>query len=165
MADYEIEINVPTQSLVLRDLATGENVVEVEVSTAANGVGEKYGSEQTPRGRHIICARIGETQPLNSVLVGRRPTGEIYTEGLRKLHPQRDWILTRILWLKGCEKGKNKMGNVDTMRRYIYIHGAPDDIKMGTPGSRGCIRMRNEDIVKLFDLVQVGTPVNITGEF
>lgn len=165
MANYEIEINIPTQSLVLRNQDTGENIFEVEVSTAANGVGEKNGSEQTPRGRHTISAKIGEAQPVNSVLVGRRPTGEIYTKGLRKLHPQRDWILTRILWLKGCEKGKNRMGDVDTMRRYIYIHGAPDDIEMGAPGSRGCIRMRNEDILKLFDLVQVGTPVNITGEF
>lgn len=164
MADYEIEISVPTQSLVLRNRGTGKNVIEVKVSTAANGVGEKNGSEQTPRGRHTICAKIGEELPVNSVLVGRRSTGEIYTEGLRKLHPQRDWILTRILWLKGCEKGKNRLGNVDTMRRYIYIHGTPDEIQMGVPGSRGCIRMRNEDIVKLFDLVQVGTPVNITGE-
>lgn len=165
MADYEIEINVPTQSLVLRDRETGENVVEMDVSTAANGVGEKSGSEQTPRGRHAICTKIGEALPVNSVLVGRRPTGEIYTEGLRKLYPQRDWILTRILWLKGCEKGKNRLGNVDTMRRYIYIHGTPDETQMGVPGSRGCIRMRNEDIVKLFDLVNVGTAVNITGEF
>ncbi|MFV1998357.1 MAG: L,D-transpeptidase family protein [Acidiferrobacterales bacterium] len=164
MVDCEIEIDVPTQTLVLRDRNTGENVITVKVSTAANGTGEKIGSEKTPRGRHVVCARIGEAQPVNSVLVGRRPTGEIYTAGLRKVHPQRDWILTRILWLKGCEKGRNRMGNVDTMRRYIYIHGAPDDIRMGAPGSRGCIRMRNEDIVRLFDLVQVGTPVVITGE-
>jgi hypothetical protein len=163
MANYEIEIDVPTQSLVLRDETTGENLLELAVSTATNGVGEKLGSECTPRGRHIICARIGDTQPVNSVFVGRRPTGELCTEGLRKLHPQRDWILTRILWLKGCEKGKNRMGNVDTMRRFIYIHGSPDDVEMGVPDSRGCIRMRNDDIVRLFDLVEVGTPVNIIG--
>lgn len=164
MPDYEIEIHVPTQSLVLRDEATGENVLEVAVSTATNGVGEETGSEQTPRGKHIVCAKIGEREPVNSVFVGRRPTGELYTEGLRKLHPQRDWILTRILWLKGCDKGKNRMGNVDTMHRYIYIHGTPDNVAMGTPGSRGCIRMHNEDIVRLFDLVEVGTPVNVIGE-
>jgi len=164
MVDYEIEIDVPTQYLVMRNRDTGKNVIEVKVSTAANGVGEKYGSEQTPRGRHVICARIGDAQPINSVLVGRRPTGEMYTAELRALYPQRDWILTRILWLKGCEKGKNRMGDVDTMRRYIYIHGAPDDIEMGTPGSRGCVRMRNDDIVKLFELVRAGTPVNIRGE-
>ncbi|MEE8387365.1 MAG: L,D-transpeptidase [Acidiferrobacterales bacterium] len=164
MANYEIEIDVPTQSLILRDKTTGKNIIEVGVSTAANGVGEENGSETTPRGKHTICARIGDGQPVNAVFVGRRPTGERYTEGMRKLHPQRDWILTRILWLKGCEKGKNRMGAVDTMRRYIYIHGAPDDVAMGVPGSHGCIRMRNEDIVRLFDLVEVGTPVNITGE-
>lgn len=164
MANYEIEIDVPSQSLILRDKTTGKNIIEVAVSTAANGVGEENGSEHTPRGKHIICARIGEGQPINAVFAARRPTGERYTEGLRKLHPQRDWILTRILWLKGCEKGKNRMGSVDTMRRYIYIHGAPDDVAMGVPGSHGCIRMRNEDIVRLFDLVEIGTPVNITGE-
>ncbi len=164
MANYEIEIDVPSQSLILRDKTTGKNIIEVAVSTAANGVGEENGSEHTPRGNHIIGARIGEGQPINAVFAGRRPTGERYTEGLRKLHPQRDWILTRILWLKGCEKGKNRMGSVDTMRRYIYIHGAPDDVAMGMPGSHGCIRMRNEDIVRLFDLVETGTPVNITGE-
>ncbi len=164
MANYEIEIDVPTQSLILRDKTTGKNIIEVAVSTAANGVGEEADSGHTPRGRHIICARIGDGQPVNAVFVGRRPTGERYTEGMRKLHPQRDWILTRILWLKGCEKDKNRMGAVDTMRRYIYIHGAPDDVAMGVPGSHGCIRMRNEDIVHLFDMVEVGTPVNITGE-
>lgn len=164
MTSFEIEIHVPTQSLVLQDMVTSEKLLEVAVSTAANGVGEENGSEQTPRGKHIICARIGYGEVVNSVFVGRRPTGELYTEGLRKLHPQRDWILTRILWLKGCDKGKNRMGNVDTMRRYIYIHGTPDSVVMGAPGSRGCIRMRNEDIVRLFDLVDVGTPVNIIGE-
>ncbi len=164
MAGYEIEIDVPTQSLVLRDEATGKNIFEVAISTATNGVGEEVGSECTPRGRHIICARIGDAEPVNSVFVGRRLTGELYTEELLKLHPGRDWILTRILWLKGCDKGKNRMGDVDTMRRYIYIHGTPDEFEMGMPGSRGCIRMRNEDIVRLFDLVDIGTPVNIIGE-
>jgi len=150
MANYKIEIDVSKQSLLLRHETSGETVFEAVISTATNGVGEKL-------------ARIGDAQPVNSVFVGRRPTGEIYTEGLRTLHPQRDWILTRILWLKGCEKGKNRMGDVDTMRRYIYIHGTPDDVEMGVPGSRGCIRMHNEDIVRLFDLVEIGTLVNITG--
>ena len=129
MTTYEIEIDVSMQSLLLRHETSGEIAFEAAISTATNGVGEKFGSEQTPRGRHIVCARIGDAQPVNSVFVGRRPTGEIYTEGLRTLHPQRDWILTRILWLKGCEKGKNRMGDVDTMRRYIYIHGTPDDVR------------------------------------
>ncbi|MGH8754873.1 MAG: L,D-transpeptidase family protein, partial [Burkholderiales bacterium] len=71
------------------------------------------------------------------------------------------WILTRILWLSGCEIGFNRLGNVDTMRRYIYIHGSPDTVKMGKPGSIGCIRMRNQDLLEIFDKVTVGTPVEI----
>lgn len=164
MAKYEIQISAPAQSLALIDLSTGKAVLELSISTAVNGVGERNGSEQTPRGLHIIAAKIGSEEPINSVFVGRRPTGEIYSEALRDQHPQRDWILTRILWLKGCEKGKNRSGDVDTMRRYIYIHGAPDSVEMGTPGSHGCIRVRNKDIVRLFDLVEIYTPVNITGD-
>jgi L,D-transpeptidase YbiS len=161
MSDLEIQIDVSAQTLRVVDTRKASTVFEASVSTASNGVGERNGSECTPRGRHIVCARIGDRQPLNAVFVGRRPTGEIFSEGLHELHPQRDWILTRILWLKGCEKGKNRMGDVDTMRRYIYIHGSPDSVEMGVPGSRGCVRMRNDEIVRLFDMVPVGTPVNI----
>ena len=91
----------------------------------------------------------------------RRPTGEIYTPDLGASYPGRDWILTRILWLSGCELGFNRLGLVDTMRRYIYIHGSPDCINMGKPGSIGCIRMFNTDLLELFDLVDVGTEVSI----
>jgi len=164
MLKNEIIVDVSIQSLELIDKKTKKSIFTADISTAANGVGEEEGSEKTPRGKHVICAKIGDGQPVNSVFVGRRPTGELYTTGLRKLHPQRDWILTRIMWLKGCELGKNRMGKVDTMRRYIYIHGTPDDVEMGVPGSRGCIRMRNEDIVKLFNWVEVGTTVIISGE-
>jgi L,D-transpeptidase YbiS len=161
-ASRHIEIDIPDQRLRLLDEA-GDPLMDVPVSTARNGVGEVYGSEQTPRGRHVICAKIGAGQPINTVFVARRPTGEIYTHGMRQLHPDRDWILTRILWLKGLERGKNRMGNVDTMRRYIYIHGMPDEDPIGVPGSRGCIRVRNADLVRLFDLVSPGTPVEIFG--
>lgn len=160
-AELAIEVDVPGQTLMLRQ---GDQVLlEAGVSTARNGVGERMGSECTPRGRHVICAKIGAGQPANAVFVGRRPTGEIYRPGLRELYPERDWILTRILWLKGCERGYNRLGEVDTMRRYIYIHGAPDEVPMGVPGSRGCVRMNNADLLRLFDLVEVGTPVNIRG--
>ena len=119
------------------------------------------GSYCTPLGAHIIRAKIGAGLPENTVFVGRRPTGELYTPELSEQFPKRDWILTRILWLSGCEVGFNRLGDVDTMRRYIYIHGSPDSVHMGEPGSIGCIRMRNADIVELFDLVPAGTPVNI----
>ena len=131
------------------------------VSTATNGVGEQSGSYCTPRGKHSIRAKIGASQPLNTVFVRRRPTGEIYTPKLGALHPGRDWILTRILWLSGKEVGFNRLGACDTMRRYIYIHGTPDSTKLSQPGSKGCVRMRNADLVKLFDLVPVYTEVCI----
>ena len=131
------------------------------VSTAKNGPGERNGSFCTPRGRHIVRARIGAGQPLNTVFVRRRPTGELWTPELHAKYPGRDWMLTRLLWLSGCERGKNRLGEVDTMRRFIYIHGSPDTAEMGKPGSIGCIRMRNRDIVELFDRVAPYTPVEI----
>ncbi|HEX7053999.1 MAG TPA: L,D-transpeptidase [Burkholderiales bacterium] len=131
------------------------------VSTAKNGLGEKNGSFCTPRGRHIIRAKIGAGQPENTVFVRRRPTGEIWSRELHEKYPGRDWMLTRLLWLSGCEPGKNRLGDVDTMRRYIYIHGSPETAEMGKPGSIGCIRMRNRDIIELFDLVPPYTPVDI----
>lgn len=131
------------------------------VSTALNGVGEESGSYCTPRGSHIVRAKIGAGQPVNSVFVKRRPTGEIYTPELGAQHPDRDWILTRILWLSGCEPGRNRLGKVDSMRRYIYIHGTPDTAVMGVPGSKGCVRMHNEDILDLFERIDAGVPIEI----
>ncbi len=131
------------------------------VSTALNGPGERIGSEQTPRGWHVIRAKIGQGQPPGAVFVARRPTGEIHTPELAAAHPGRDWILTRILWLSGLEPGRNRLGEVDTMRRYIYIHGCPDSEPVGIPGSHGCIRMRNHDVIRVFDAVPVGTRVLI----
>jgi lipoprotein-anchoring transpeptidase ErfK/SrfK len=118
-------------------------------------------SECTPRGKHIIRAKIGENADINTVFVGRRDTGERYTPELRKQFPERDWILTRIMWLSGCEPGINRLGDVDTMRRYIYIHGCPDEDEMGKPDSHGCIKMHNDDVVDLFEMVAPGTHVNI----
>jgi lipoprotein-anchoring transpeptidase ErfK/SrfK len=155
----KIEIHVPTQQLRL--VSGGSLLKTYSVSTAKRGLGEKNGSLCTPRGRHIVRARIGAGQPLNMVFVRRRPTGELWTPELNGKYPGRDWILTRILWLSGCEPGRNRLGDVDTMRRYIYIHGCPDTAEMGKPGSIGCIRMRNRDIAELFDLVAPYTEVEI----
>lgn len=142
--------------------AAGVLVRRYPVSTAAKGVGEENGSYCTPRGRHIVRAKVGAGQPDNAVFVRRRPTGELYSPELHALHPQRDWILTRILWLSGCEPGRNRLGNVDTMRRYIYLHGTPDTTTLGQPGSHGCVRMANRDIVELFDLLPLYGEVLIT---
>lgn len=149
-----IEINIGRQ-----ELRFGDRVYPV--STAANGLGEKNGSFCTPRGRHLVRAKIGAGQPLRAVFVRRRPTGEVWTPELHARYPGRDWMLTRLLWLSGCERGFNRLGDVDTMRRVIYIHGTHDFAELGKPGSHGCIRMRNEDIAELFDLVPPYTSVDI----
>jgi lipoprotein-anchoring transpeptidase ErfK/SrfK len=156
----KINIKIDTQSLDLIN-DQGGVVCSYTISSARNGAGQMTGSYCTPLGAHIIRAKIGAGLPENTVFVGRRPTGELYTPELSEQFPKRDWILTRILWLSGCEVGFNRLGDVDTMRRYIYIHGSPDSVHLGEPGSIGCIRMRNADIVELFDLVPAGTPVNI----
>lgn len=154
-----IEIDIKKQTLSVLEGDVLQHVYSI--SSGANGVGEQNGSLCTPRGKHVVRAKIGAGAEIGSVFVARRPTGERYTQKLRQLHPGRDWILTRILWLSGTERGKNRLGPSDTMRRYIYIHGSPDDVEMGAPGSHGCIRMRNQDVVELFDLVDAGTPVEI----
>ena len=131
------------------------------VSTALNGPGEESGSQRTPRGRHRVRARIGAGAPSGTVFRGRRPTGERWTPEFAAAHPRRDWILSRILWLCGEEPGRNRLGRVDSMRRYIYIHGTGDDQPMSVPRSHGCVRMRNGDVIELFDLVPTGTKVEI----
>ena len=156
---YTLQVDISNQMMTV--VRNEKILYEYSISTGKNGAGEKRDSGMTPRGRHIIRAKIGAKLPANTVLVGRRPTGEIYSPELRMKHPDRDWILTRIFWLSGCEPGKNRLGDVDTMRRYIYIHGTPDDVRMGEPGSKGCIRMRNHEIISLFDIVPVGTEINI----
>lgn len=159
-ASMRIEISIADQQLRLLN-AQGEVVARYAVSTALNGAGEQKDSGCTPRGVHVVRARIGDGAPVNSVFVGRRATGELWTPELAAQYPDRDWILTRILWLSGTEPGFNRLGAVDSMQRYIYIHGTPDDQPMGVPCSHGCVRMRNRDVLALFDAVPVGTPVQI----
>ena len=156
----KICIDIPSQTLALigRD---GACIRRYSVSTARNGPGEEKGSYRTPRGKHVVRARIGAGAPLGAAFRGRRQTGEIWTPDVAAAEPGRDWILTRILWLSGTEPGRNRLGNVDSMRRYIYIHGTPDTEPMGVPLSIGCVRMRNRDVAELFDLVPAGTPVEI----
>jgi L,D-transpeptidase YbiS len=154
---FLIRISIDEQRLQL--IEEGVVAMDVAVATARNGPGERIHSECTPRGRHRIRAKIGAGCAPDTVFVGRRPTGEIYTPELKRLHPRRDWILTRILWLCGEEPGRNRLGEVDSMRRYIYIHGCPDEDRMGEPSSHGCVKMYNDDVIRLFDRVPVGTKV------
>ncbi len=152
-----IEIDAGEQELAL--LEGARSIRRYAISTSKHGLGERNGSFCTPRGRHIVRAKIGAGQPLHSVFVRRRPTGEIWTPALHAACPGRDWILTRILWLSGCEPGFNRLGAVDTMRRYVYIHGSPDSAQMGKPGSIGCVRMHGEDLLELFERVPPYAPV------
>ncbi len=154
-----IEVNISQQTLTVYD-ELANTVMKTLVSTARNGSGEIQNSNCTPRGWHQIRAKIGKDAPENTVFRGRRPTGEIYSTQLKREFPhRRDWILTRILWLSGLETGINRYGNVDTMKRYIYIHGCPDEDPMGVASSAGCIKMRNQNVLELFDMVEPGTLV------
>jgi L,D-transpeptidase YbiS len=161
VSGVSIHVSLANQALTLVD-EDGRVLRSYPVSTASNGAGELFGSYCTPRGRHVIRAKIGADQPENTVFVARRPSGERYSPELGASSPERDWILTRILWLSGCEPGFNRLGTVDTMRRYIYIHGSPDSAVTSVPGSHGCIRMCSADILDLFDRVPPYTPVDIT---
>lgn len=157
MTDMRMDIDLTRQSL---QLIQGDSLLKkYRVSTATNGAGEQNGSFRTPRGHHVIRAKIGGGAAPGTVFVGRRPTGEIHDSELARRYPDRDWILTRILWLSGTEPGRNRFGDVDTMRRYVYIHGAPDSVTMGRPGSHGCVRLTNADIMDLFDRVPPGIRV------
>lgn len=133
-----------------------------QISSALKGIGEAENSGKTPRGWHCIAEKIGADAPENSVFVGRIPTGEIYSAGLDEKFPQRDWILTRILWLKGLEQGFNLGEGVDTFNRYIYIHGTPDKNPMGVAQSHGCIRMHNQELIELFEYIPQNTLVYIS---
>jgi lipoprotein-anchoring transpeptidase ErfK/SrfK len=159
MADTYLDVSIANQRLAL--IENGQTVKTYPVSTAKNGPGERKGSECTPRGWHRVRAKIGAGQPVFTVFKGRRPTGEIYSPELGRLHPERDWILTRILWLGGLEPGLNRYRDVDSAWRYIYIHGTPDEGMRGKPESHGCIRMFNADVLDLFDRVEAGVKVYI----
>lgn len=154
-----LDIDIDQQRCAL--ISAEKTLWSAAISTALNGAGEQTGSNCTPRGWHLIRAKIGEGQPVNSVFRGRRPTGEIFTPALDEQYPGRDWILTRILWLSGLEPGVNRLGSVDTMRRFIYIHGCPDREPMGVPLSHGCVRMHNSDLLELYERAPVGLPVFI----
>ncbi|WP_199740060.1 L,D-transpeptidase [Acidovorax sp. FJL06] len=154
-----LHIHLGRQELCLLD--GGVVQARYAVSTALHGAGERSGSGCTPRGLHRVRAKVGAGCAPGTVFVGRRPTGECYSPALAAQQPGRDWILCRILWLAGCERGVNRGGDVDTLRRFIYIHGCPDGTPMGRPASHGCVRMANADLVDLFDRVAVGTPVRI----
>ena len=162
----QLVINIAQQTLVVYQ--QNKKILQYKVSTAKNGIGSLQNSGCTPLGKHVIAKKIGNDASMNAVFVGRVATGEVYDAELGTLYPERDWILSRILWLSGLEegsnKGRNSQGGCDTYQRYIYIHGTPDTEPMGIPLSHGCVRMRNQDIVELFEQVAEGTAVTIVAD-
>ncbi|MCU7853782.1 MAG: L,D-transpeptidase [Candidatus Thiodiazotropha sp. (ex Monitilora ramsayi)] len=159
MPKRQLRIEVKHQRLICLD--AGQPLATYPVSTGVRGTGEQFDSGCTPRGKHRIRLKIGEGCPLDSVFVARRATGEIFSDALAEKEPDRDWVLTRILWLTGIEPGLNRGGRVDTLKRYVYIHGTPEENLIGKPASHGCIRMRNRDLIELFDWVENGMLVEI----
>lgn len=158
---FPLSLYVDIARQVLTVCREGNPWLAYRISTAHNGPNQCQGSNGTPRGRHRVRACIGGGCPPGTVFIGRRPTGELWSRELAAQHPKRDWILTRILWLCGEEPGFNRGAEVDSMRRFIYIHGTPDTEPMGEPLSHGCIRMRDPDVAQLFDWIVPGTPVTI----
>lgn len=159
MSGLRIEVSVARQELALRG-ADGRRRAW-PVSTSRHGCGQRLDSHQTPLGRHCVRAKIGDGLPAGSVLVGRRPTGEVKAAADLAPGEERDWITSRILWLSGLEPGFNRLGAVDSMQRYIYIHGTPHEAQLGRPGSIGCVRMGDEAVIELYRLVPAGTLVEI----
>ena len=148
-----LHVDIDQQLLSL--LSPADAVVRYyPVSTAANGPGQREGSYCTPTGWHRICEKIGEGEPLGRVFRGRRPTDDcVFPE---EYDGETDVITSRILRLEGLEPGHNRGGDCDSRARYIYLHGTPDEARIGRPVSQGCIRLRNADIIELFDRLQVG---------
>lgn len=155
--DKYIVIDTATQTMICYQ--QNDVLKTYLVSTGKNGLGEEENSECTPRGWHAVYAIHGQHYPEDAVFVSRKWTGEIYSPALAKIYPDRDWIVTRIIQLDGLEPGRNQGGRVDTLNRYIYIHGTPNNNCLGSPGSRGCIRMANADVIELAEWVSVGTRV------
>jgi lipoprotein-anchoring transpeptidase ErfK/SrfK len=151
MSSYKICIDTKAQTLQL--LNAGEVAWQFPISSSRFGLGQAPGSLQTPIGRFRIYQKIGGDQPPNTVFRGRAPVIEPLN-----WKKEKDLITSRILWLDGLEPH-----NENTRERFIYIHGTNEEHLIGQPASHGCIRMRNDDVIRLFDLVETGTEVEIMG--
>ncbi|HVP10974.1 MAG TPA: L,D-transpeptidase [Phycisphaerae bacterium] len=150
-------VSVARQELI--GIQNGRVVCRYPCSTAAAGAGSRVGSWQTPLGWHVIDERIGDGLPVGAIFKERKYTGRVW-DPENRTHD--DLILTRIMWLRGLEPGLNLGEGVDSHARFIYIHGTPEEDRLGTPASLGCIRMANRDVAELYDLTTTGTPVLIT---
>jgi len=136
-------------------------ISEFIISSSAYGTGNKAGSNKTPLGLHKVKQKYGEKTPINGRMVGRVFYGKIATIYKDNTKSKTDDVTTRIFWLEGLEKGKNKGKGIDSYKRYIYIHGTSEEGRLGTPASHGCIRMKNKDVIDLYKIIEVGTLVLI----
>ena len=152
-------VSVKTQKMY--HIINNEVVKTFIISTAEKGIGNIKNSEQTPLGLHSVKEKHGDNTPLNGRMIGRVFYGQIATIYNDSSRSKTDDVTTRILWLSGEEEGVNKGGNVDSYQRYIYIHGTSEEGRLGTPASKGCIRMNNKDVLKLYNKIAVGTKVLI----
>lgn len=160
MPDLDL-LHISLSDQCLYGFSAGQLKLRLPVSTALKGAGEQQGSFCTPRGLHRVEQKIGDGMPRGAVFKGRQWTGEIWSQPLHAQFPQRDWILTRILWLSGCEPEVNQGGDCDTFQRYIYLHGTPDSEPVGEARSHGCVRLRNADILQLYPRVPLHCAVQI----
>ena len=136
-------------------------IKEYIISSSAYGIGSKAGSNKTPIGLHIIKEKYGDKTPVNGRMTGRVFYGDIATIYTDETKSKTDDISSRIFWLEGMEKGKNKGKGIDSFSRYIYIHGTSEEGRLGKPASHGCIRMKNKEVIDLYKLIEVGTLVLI----
>lgn len=156
---FSIETKLSEQKLyVMRD---NQIFKQYPISSSKFGIGSEAGSNKTPLGKHIVREKIGAGAPINTIFKSRVDTKKIAQVCLEPKDTGHDYVTTRILWLEGIEEGINKGNGIDSYRRNIYIHGTPEEGLIGTPASHGCIRMRNKDVMELFDLIPTGTKVEI----
>jgi lipoprotein-anchoring transpeptidase ErfK/SrfK len=154
-------IFVSIEKQKLYHIKNNEIISEFIISSSAYGIGSEAGSNKTPLGLHKVKQKYGEKTPINGRLVGRVFHGKIATIYTDDSTSKTDDVTSRIFWLEGLEKGKNKGNGIDSYKRYIYIHGTSEEGRLGSPASHGCIRMKNKEVIDLYRLIEVGTLVLI----
>ena len=159
--DFDEILFISIKNQKLYHIKNEKIISKFSISSSKYGTGSKNGSNKTPLGLHKIKEKHGEGVPINGKMLGRVFYSQIATIHNDKTQSKSDDITSRILWLEGIEQGKNKGVGMDSYLRYIYIHGTSEEGRLGTPASHGCIRMKNKDVIDLYNKVEVGTLVLI----
>ena len=158
-ADEVIYVSIKQQKLY--HIKNDSILKEYIISSSAYGIGSESGSNKTPIGMHRIKEKHGDKTPVNGRMIGRVFYGNIASIYTDETKSETDDVTSRIFWLEGVEKGKNKGKGIDSYKRYIYIHGTSEEGRLGKPASHGCIRMKNKEVIDLYKLIEVGTLVLI----